>query len=125
MDKKALETYHNKLIILKERLSNLYQNIAKEHLKEQMREQTGDLSGYSLHMADAGTDNFEKEFALNVAGRETQVLYQIDRALEKIENKSFGSCEMCEGSISANRLDAIPYAARCIKCESEIENEQP
>jgi len=125
MNKKDLENYRTKLIELKEKLGGVLENIAKEHLNEQMRDKSGDLSGYSLHMADAGTDNFEKEFALSVAGRETEVLYHIDRALERIDNNTFGTCDMCKEDITSNRLDAIPYAARCIKCESEMEKEQP
>ena len=118
-----MENYRAKLIELKEKLSGVFENIAKEHLNEQMRDKSGDLSGYSLHMADAGTDNFDKEFALSVAGRETEVLYKIDHALEKIDNNTFGTCEMCEQDIAGSRLDAIPYAIRCIKCESEMEKE--
>ena len=119
-----MNVYKDKLGDIKEQIARIFDNISKEHLNEQMRDSSGDLSGYSMHMADAGTDNWDREFALNIAGRENDILYKIDKALEKIEDSSYGICEVCEGEITNNRLNAIPYAERCIKCDAAIEKEQ-
>ena len=124
MKRKDLEYFKKKLIELKEKIAGVYEHLTNETLKEQLRDATGDLSGYSLHMADAGTDNFDREFTLSIAGRETEILYAIDEALEKIENKTYGICEICGKEISHKRLEAIPYAARCVKCEEELEKEK-
>ena len=124
MNKKKQDEYKEKLFEMKEKITSVFENIAKEHLNESIRESSGDLSGYSMHMADAGTDNWDREFALSIAGRENEILHKIDYALNKIDEKTFGMCEMCEVEIASNRLDAIPYAENCIKCESEIEKEQ-
>jgi DnaK suppressor protein len=121
MDKEQRENYRRKLLELKEQITGIVQNIANDNLKSQMRENSGDLSGYSLHMADMGTDNFDREFALSIAGRENDILHLIEAALERIDEASYGLCENCEKPISDKRLDAIPYAAHCITCESELE----
>ncbi|MBN1521246.1 MAG: TraR/DksA C4-type zinc finger protein [Candidatus Aureabacteria bacterium] len=124
MKKEDYENYRKKLIELKEKIEGVFENLTRDHLKEQMRDSSGDLSGYSLHMADAGTDNFDREFAINIAGRENEILQAIDRTIEKIDNQTYGICEMCGQEITTKRLDAIPYAERCFTCESEIEKEQ-
>ncbi len=124
MKKKELEYYKKKLIELKEKISGVYEHLTNETLKEQLRETTGELSGYSLHMADAGTDNYDMEFTLNIAGRENEILHAIDEALEKIENNTYGKCEICGKEISQKRLEAIPYATKCVKCKEELERER-
>lgn len=74
-------------------------------------------------MADVGTDAFEQELTLSLLGNEKGVLEQIEAALKRIAEGSFGRCEECGREIPKARLDAIPYAALCIKCASRQENE--
>ncbi len=73
-------------------------------------------------MADVGTDAFEQELTLGLLGNEEEVLQQIDAALQRIENGSYGKCEECGRAIAKVRLDAIPYAALCVRCASQHEN---
>jgi DnaK suppressor protein len=75
-------------------------------------------------MAELGSDNSEQELTLDLLGNEKEVLEQIEAALERIADGSFGRCEGCGRNIPKARLDAIPYTALCIKCASQQEQEQ-
>jgi RNA polymerase-binding transcription factor DksA len=74
-----------------------------------------------LHPADLGTDNFEKEFTLNLLHNEEQVLGEIADALERIQKRRFGSCEECHQPIPAARLEALPYARHCVACARKLQ----
>ncbi len=83
----------------------------------------GDLSAYSFHMADQGTDAMEREKAFLFASKEGRLLYHIDEALRRLYRspKEFGKCEECGDPISFERLDALPHARLCIKCKEREE----
>ena len=85
------------------------------------RESSGDLSSYSDHMADMGTDSQEREKAFMFASKEGRLLYHIDEALRRIQDGSYGKCVQCGVDINPNRLRAVPHARMCIKCKSEEE----
>ena len=99
-------------------------HLEKDSLNTSQRDASGDLSGYSLHMADMATDNFDREFNLGLASNEQQILNQIDEALRKIEEGRFGICEICSKPIVQKRLAALPYTKFCIKCQSEEEKKK-
>jgi len=109
------------LIAQKERIMGNFMNLRKTHLRSSQRESTGDLSGYSLHMADIGTDTFDREFALTVASSEQDVLYRIDQALRRMEEKQYGLCESCGRAIKLARLKAMPWARLCLPCKQKEE----
>ncbi len=92
-------------------------------LNTSQRDASGDLSGYSLHMADMATDNFDREFNLGLASNEQQRLNMIDVALHKIKEGTYGLCENCNKPIPQKRLLAMPHASLCIKCQ-ELEEKQ-
>ena len=75
-------------------------------------------------MAELGTGNFDQELTLRVLGSEEDVLEQIEAAIERIEDGSYGRCEKCGATIPKSRLDAIPYAAQCVRCASKQEEDQ-
>jgi RNA polymerase-binding transcription factor DksA len=79
------------------------------------REQDSDLSAYPLHPADKGSDNHDREVAFSLAGRETEILHEIDAALERLYKHpaEFGRCSNCEGEIPFARLDLVPWAHEC------------
>ncbi len=83
----------------------------------------GELSAYSFHMADQGTDAMEREKAFLFASKEGRLLYHIDEALRRLYRtpKQFGKCESCQSAISLERLDALPHARLCITCKQEEE----
>jgi DnaK suppressor protein len=73
------------------------------------------------HLAELGSGNFDQEFTLSLLASENNALDQIEAAIERIENGSYGKCETCGEQIPKMRLDAIPYAAQCIQCASQKE----
>ncbi len=74
-------------------------------------------------MAELGSGNFEQELTLSLVGSDQAALDEIDRALERIKDGSFGRCEGCGSMIPKSRLEAIPYAALCVRCASQEEKE--
>lgn len=119
----TLKKFRDVLIEHKERIMGDVAALRETHLRSSQRESTGDLSGYSLHMADMGTDTYDREFGLAVATTEGDTVYLIDLALRRIEEKSYGLCEVCGRSIKMERLKAVPWARLCIACKEEEETE--
>ena len=86
-------------------------------------ELSGDLSIMPIHMADVGSDNYEKEFALDIIEGENQELREIDEALARMNDGSFGVCALCGEAIPWQRLSALPYARLCIDCKRKEEGQ--
>lgn len=82
---------------------------------------TDDAKGYSQHQADEGTDDFERTISLEVSSKESIVLKQIERALEKIDEGTYGICDITGKEIPKKRLDAIPYAAMTVEAQEMFE----
>lgn len=80
-----------------------------------------EAKGYSQHSADEGTDDFVKQINLEVTNKEFGLLRQIDRALEKIEEGTYGFCDITEEEIPVKRLEAIPYATMTVKAQEKFE----
>jgi RNA polymerase-binding transcription factor DksA len=93
-------------------------------LKVNQRDSSGDLSGYSFHMADAGTDAMEREKAFLFASAEGRVLLEIDDALRRLYRGDYGSCETCGNPIARARLEVMPQARLCISCKEKEERAQ-
>jgi RNA polymerase-binding transcription factor DksA len=74
------------------------------------------------HMAELGSGNFDQELTLSLLGSEKNALDQIDGALKRIEEGSYGRCDECGVRIPESRLEAIPYAAKCVRCASQQEH---
>ena len=89
-----------------------------------IKESTGDLSSYSYHMADQGTDNMERELAFAFASKGHRLLYHIDEALRRIQDGSYGRCAGCTKQIQIARLRAVPHARLCINCKSAEETKK-
>ena len=77
--------------------------------------------GYSQHQADVGTDDFVKTITLEVTNTEQEILKQIDRALEKMEEGTYGICDISQKEIAKARLDAIPYATMTVESQEKVE----
>ncbi len=80
-----------------------------------------EATGYSQHQADQGTDDFDRQVNLEVTGEEFRILRQIDRALEKIREGTYGICDVSGEEIPKPRLDAMPYANTTVKAQEKIE----
>jgi DnaK suppressor protein len=84
-------------------------------------ELTGDISAYSFHMADQGTDAMEREKAFLWASREGRFLYHLNEAMARIQDGTYGYCEECRETISDDRLEAVPHCRLCIACKTNDE----
>lgn len=117
MEKKDLALFKDLLLKKKAALAKGIEHIANDTLKTSQRDAAGDLSAYSLHMADMATDNYDREFSLNLADVEQKVVHRIDSALERIDENRYGICESCNKKISKERLKVVPYAELCVPCQ--------
>jgi DnaK suppressor protein len=113
--------YVKLLLDLRDRLLDGIEFHASDNLRRTQRDASSDLSAYSFHMADAGTDNFDREFALSMVSNEQEALYEINEALKRLENGTFGMCEMSGKAIPKQRLDAIPWARYTVDCQAQLE----
>jgi len=111
------EVILNKIAKLKEELGYLEES----SFKKTTRDSTGDLSAYAYHMADQATDNQEREKAFLFAAREGNFLTHLEKALERIEDGSYGICANCGVLIAKERLEAVPHVRLCIDCKRKEE----
>ncbi len=107
--------YYKILVDLREQLIRQMNGLAKESAQE--------LPGYSLHMADSGTDNFDRDFALSLLSSDQDAVYEIDEALKRIEKNTYGICELTGKPIPRARLDAIPWARFTVEAQAQLERE--
>lgn len=121
MNHADMKAYRDRLLTLRARLRGDVNHMAEAALKKSRSEANGDLSSMPIHMADIGSDNFEQEFTLNLMQNEEATLEQIEAALERIEEGSYGRCDECGAKIPKARLNAIPYASWCVKCAEQME----
>jgi len=117
MDKKEMD-FFRKLIL--EKRTKVVKNL--EYLKSVVldsttKEASGEHSSYSFHMADQGTDAMEREKAFLFASRDEKYLKQLDEALERIKNGTFGVCRVCGKEIGHDRLEAVPTTTICYDCK--------
>jgi DnaK suppressor protein len=115
--------YKKLLLDLRDHIIDGVNFLASDNLKRNQRDASGELSNYSLHMADAGTDNFDRDFALSLVSNEQEALYEIEEALKRLEHSTYGVCGNCEKNIMKARLEAVPFARLCVNCQSEIEKD--
>ena len=83
------------------------------------KESSGDLSAYSVHMPDQGSDAISREMSYLFASRDEKYVKHLDEALRRIEDGTFGICRTCGQAISKARLEAVPNATECIGCKSQ------
>ncbi|HEX2718054.1 MAG TPA: TraR/DksA C4-type zinc finger protein [Gemmatimonadaceae bacterium] len=119
MPKKQIQHFEKRLLEERKR-------VLKElgHHEESSQESDGDLSAYSFHMADQGTDAMEREKAFLFASQEGRFLWHIDEALRRLYRspETFGKCHNCGQDIAFERLDALPHARFCIACKQREED---
>ncbi len=116
MNKKEKEFFLKLLEKEKERISkNL--SYAREVIEKRDK-------GVPTHIADYGTDEFEKDLEVGLSNSESKILKAVDIAIKKIKEGTYGICEDCKKPISKERLKAIPYARFCIKCQTEREKSE-
>ena len=120
-NKKELAEFKKILLKRKEEILDDIKHISDDTLKKSQKEASGDISGYTYHMADVATDNYDREFSLGLASNERKMIYELDDAIKKTQEGSFGICEDCKNLIAKNRLKAVPSARLCVKCQEKRE----
>lgn len=121
LSSKDLKLFKQILLKAKEDIDDQIKHIYDDTLKKSQKDASGDISGYALHMADVATDTYDREFSLGLATNDRELLYEIEDALKRIEDKTFGFCEQCHKPISKTRLKAISYTRTCLKCKENSE----
>ena len=124
MKKKDLKYFKNLILKKKEELYTELGYLENSSLSTTTKDQAGDLSSYSFHMADQGTDTMEREMAFSFASREGRFLHHLNEALGRIEKGTYGKCRTCDNDISIKRLEAVPHATQCIKCKNSEEKKK-
>jgi DnaK suppressor protein len=81
------------------------------------------MAGYSLHMADSGTDNFDRDFALSLLSSDQDAVFEIEEALKRIERKTYGVCELTGKTIPRTRLEAIPWTRFTVEAQAQLERD--
>jgi RNA polymerase-binding protein DksA len=119
---KQLEQFHSLLISKRTILEGDVDAMGIQALKGSDGSGSGE-SHMPLHLADLGTDNYEQDFTLGLIESEEEEIREIDQAIERIEEGSFGICENCESHIPIERLKALPHSRLCIKCQTQYEQE--
>jgi RNA polymerase-binding transcription factor DksA len=119
--KKDLKHCETRLLEERGRLVKELGYLEQNVLKQNQRDSSGDLSGYSFHMADVGTDAMEREKAFLFASAEGRALYDLDEALRRLYGGTYGVCESCGKPIAPERLDVVPHARLCVPCKEREE----
>jgi RNA polymerase-binding transcription factor DksA len=120
---KDFQEFEQRLISERQKIMKEMGYLENTVLKVNQRDSSGDLSGYSFHMADVGTDSMEREKAFLFASSEGRLLMEIDEALRKVYAGEYGKCELCEKPIARARLEAMPYVRLCVSCKEQQERE--
>jgi RNA polymerase-binding transcription factor DksA len=107
--------FYNHLMELRDQLTHQMNGLAKESAQE--------MAGYSLHMADSGTDNFDRDFALSLLSSDQDAVYEIEEALKRIEKNTYGICELTGKPIPRSRLEAIPWTRFTVQAQAQLERE--
>lgn len=115
MKKAETKVYKQQLLQLRARLRGDVNTMADAALKD------ASDARLSIHMADAGTDNFEQEFTLSLLASDGDTLEAIESALERIEDGKYGLCVECENTIPKTRLNALPHTPFCVKCAEQAQ----
>ncbi len=107
--------FYHRLIELRDQLTRQMNGLAKESAQE--------MAGYSLHMADSGTDNFDRDFALSLLSSDQDAIYEIEEALKRIEKNTYGICELTGKPIPRTRLEAIPWPRFTVLAQAQLDRD--
>ncbi len=117
------EQFKKVLLKAKENIVHDIKNMAAVNSANN-KDNGGDVSSHSMHIADVATDMYDREFSLGLASNDRELLNRIEAALARIANRTFGACSVCKKPIAAARLKAIPYVETCLKCQEQLETKK-
>jgi RNA polymerase-binding transcription factor DksA len=110
-----------KLLQLRDAMVDSMAGVAQDTLRA--RAEGSEASAFGMHQADAGSDAYDRDFALSLLSQEQDALYEIDEALKRIDLGTYGKCEMSGKLILRARLEAIPFARFTVECQSQLEKQ--
>jgi RNA polymerase-binding protein DksA len=119
MNKRDAKKFRKLLLEERDRLVQGVRQLEEDTLYQPATDNVSDISSY----AEVGTDSFERETALSIAGAESRQLSEVAEALARIEEGSYGKCEGCEQEIPRKRLEVFPAARFCVECQSKLERD--
>ena len=111
-----------KLLQLRDSLLDAMMGVSRDTLRA--RAEGSEASAFGMHQADAGSDAYDRDFALSLLSQEQDALYEIEEALKRIDARTYGVCEMSGKSIPHARLEAIPFARYTVECQTSIEKQR-
>ena len=116
-----LRRYYHLLTAMREVIQKGLAFHSEEALKKNGKDDAGDLSGYSQHLADAGTDTADRDFALSLISNEQEALKEIADAVERLKSGKYGICEITNKVIPHARLMAVPFTRYSLEGQKELE----
>lgn len=116
-----LKKQKERLLALRDGMLDSMAGVAKDNLRS--RAEGSEASAFGMHQADAGSDAYDRDFALSLLSQEQDALYEIEEALKRVDNGTYGICEISGKPIPHPRLEAIPFARYTVECQSQIEKQ--
>ena len=116
-----LRKQKKRLLALRDAMLDSMSGVAQDNLRA--RAEGSEASAFGMHQADAGSDAYDRDFALNLLSQEQDALYEIDEALKRIELGTYGTCEMSNKPINHERLEAIPFTRYTVEVQSQLEKQ--
>ena len=114
-----LTKQRQRLLELKDTLLDAMRGVARDNLHAGT-----DTSAFGMHQADAGSDAYDRDFALSMLSKEQGSLYEIDEALKRVEDGTYGVCDLCQKPIKHERLEALPFTRYTVDCQAGLEKNQ-
>ncbi|MBV8102669.1 MAG: TraR/DksA C4-type zinc finger protein [Verrucomicrobia bacterium] len=111
-----------KLLFLRDSLLDSMMGVSRDTLRA--RAEGSEASAFGMHQADAGSDAYDRDFALSLLSQEQDALYEIEEALKRVEAGTYGVCEMSGKAIPHARLEAIPFARFTVECQAQLEKQR-
>jgi len=119
---KELNYFKDLIVQQKNEILENARRLRESLVDENTGEYVGENSTFSMHMAEQGTDEMEREKAFMFIQRDEKHLFYLENALERIEKKTYGLCVSCGKPIDKGRLEAVPITQHCIKCKTSLSN---
>jgi DnaK suppressor protein len=116
-----LRKQKERLVHLRDNMLDSMTGVAKDTLRS--RAEGSEASAFGMHQADAGSDAYDRDFALSLLSQEQDALYEIEEAIKRIDLGTYGNCEMSGKPIAHARLEAIPFTRYTVECQSQLEKQ--
>jgi DnaK suppressor protein len=116
-----VQSQQERILELRDSILENMHGVAQDTLRS--RAEGSEASAFGMHQADAGSDAYDRDFALSLLSQEQDALYEIEEALKRIQLGTYGICEMSGKQIPVARLEALPFARYTVECQAEVERQ--